>query len=176
MHRLFQRIKGEALKVNEGKELDDFFFLLVNSKCVLNWMQCLSIAYRLWIEKDRVLTKALLYHKKVVYKWEAALKQAGWEQASKTHNVTPLPQRNMDHKTSSEKKPKYNHSFLPWSAEELPENPKGHPNHLKNTICYLLLLKRCLDFFHCLNVTLSTGFPVISHSISRLGFILVVSS
>lgn len=40
-------------------------------------MQCLSIAYKLWIEEDRVLTKALLCHERVVYQCKAALKQAG---------------------------------------------------------------------------------------------------
>lgn len=50
-------------------------------------------SYRLWIEKDRILTKALIYHERVMNKWEAALKQAGWDQASKIHN-TPLPKKN----------------------------------------------------------------------------------
>lgn len=93
------------------------------------------------------------------------------------HTVPPLFQKKKkritrDHLRRNQSK--YNHSFLPWSADELLESPRGHPNHLKNTICYLLSLKRCLDFFHCLNVTLSTSFPVIFHSISRLGFFLVV--
>lgn len=134
-----------------------------------NCLQCLSIAYRLWTEKDRALTKALIYHEKVVYKWKPL---AGWEQASKTHSATPLPKKKIGSQEIiwEENQSKYNHSFLPWSADELLESPKGHPNHLKNTICYLLSLKRCLDFFHCLNVTLSTSFPVIFHSISRLGF------
>lgn len=60
---------------------------------VQNCMQCLSTAYRLWIEKDResLLTKAVICHKKVVLKWEVALKQAGQQQASK--HTMPSPSK-----------------------------------------------------------------------------------
>ena len=78
--------------------------------CMQDCMQRLSVAYSLWTKKDveRVLTKAVMCHKKVALKWQVAQKQAGQEQASK--HMMPLPSKKkkkfetatMDHKNSSE--------------------------------------------------------------------------
>lgn len=91
----------------------------------------------------------------MVYKWEAALKQAGWEQASKTHNGTLLQKKKKkrDYKGSSEKKPVKVQSLISamvcrgtsWKSQRTSISPEKH--HLLSIILekmpWLIPLPKC---------------------------------
>lgn len=122
-------------------------------------MQCLSIAYRLWVEKQRVLTKAVICHKKVALKWGVALKQAGREQASK-HVMPSSSKKNPQNLTNQTKKylwGSYNGSQeLIWVGTNQSNlvhfcyglqmnllSSKAHPKYPIGTFCDLLSPRRC---------------------------------